>query len=259
MPTASDVVDHLKANRDEGVARLIEWLKMPSVGTDPAHAEDTRRAGQWAVDYLRELGIDAELRETGTPDNPGSPIVWAEHPGAAGYTGPHVLFYGHYDVQPADPLELWDSPPFEPVIAPAVPGGPGERIVARGACDDKGQVATFLEALRAWKDVTGEIPVSGLKTVAGYMDFGGGGMELEFRAEFDDSDKADAAKKLADEGLGKVKPLMTMMGLPSGFVSSMEVDTSGDSVVFEAEASKDDMVELSKIAEKQGGMGGMPF
>ena len=191
MPTASDVVDHLKANRDEGVARLIEWLKMPSVGTDPAHAEDTRRAGQWAVDYLRELGIDAELRETGTPDNPGSPIVWAEHPGAAGYTGPHVLFYGHYDVQPADPLELWDSPPFEPVIAPAVPGGPGERIVARGACDDKGQVATFLEALRAWKDVTGEIPVKLTILIEGEEESGSVNLENFIKENQAEISKAD--------------------------------------------------------------------
>jgi acetylornithine deacetylase/succinyl-diaminopimelate desuccinylase-like protein len=159
MSDVEKVVATLKEHESESIERLQEWLRIPSVGTDPAHLEDTRRAGQWAVDYLREIGIDARLRETGTKEKPGNPIVWAQHPGSPDYKGPHVLFYGHYDVQPPDPLELWESPPFEPVIKPAVPDGPGERVVARGACDDKGQVTTFLEAMRAWKDATGEVPL----------------------------------------------------------------------------------------------------
>ncbi len=159
MPKLDDVLTRLAANESAGLDRLIDWLSIPSIATDPAHAADTRRAAQWCADRLREAGINAELRETGTSDKPGAPIVWAQHPGAPGYTGPHVLFYGHYDVQPADPLELWESPPFDPVVKPAVPGGPGERVVARGAVDDKGQVSMFLEACRAWKDATGAVPV----------------------------------------------------------------------------------------------------
>jgi len=150
----------LKGREKAGVDRLMEWLRIPSVSTDAAFAQETRRAGEWCAEQLRLAGLKVEVRETGTKAKPGRPIVWATTDGPAGCTGPHVLFYGHYDVQPPDPIALWESPPFEPVIRPADAGsGVGERIVARGACDDKGQVATFLEALRAWKDVGGAVPI----------------------------------------------------------------------------------------------------
>ena len=143
----------LEAHEGEAIGRLLEWLRMPSVSTDPAFKGDVRRAGQWAADHLRASGFEVALEETGEPAGAGHPIVLATAPGAAGYRGPHVLFYGHYDVQPADPVDLWRSPPFEPVRE-TVNGR--ERIVARGACDDKGQVSGFLEAMRAWKEATGE-------------------------------------------------------------------------------------------------------
>ena len=95
---------------------------------------------------LAEIGFEASRRDT-----PGHPIVV----GHGGGEGPHFLFYGHYDVQPVDPLELWDRPPFEPAIGDT-PRGPA--IFGRGASDDKGQVMTFLEAVRAWKAVTGRHP-----------------------------------------------------------------------------------------------------
>ena len=92
-------------------------------------------AAAWTVDRLKEAGLSAALRETGDVKSgigSGHPVVLGSSPGAPDYKGPHVLFYGHYDVQPADPLALWESGPFEPVIKDAVPGGPGRRIVARG-------------------------------------------------------------------------------------------------------------------------------
>ncbi len=153
------LTDHERHSID----RTIEWLRIPSISTDPAYQSDVRKAGEWATGQLRASGLDAELMETGEPEGTGHPIVVAKTPNAADASaGPHVLFYGHYDVQPTDPDELWESPAFEPVIKPAVENGPGERIVARGACDDKGQVMMFLEALRAWKE-TGDEPAGGVR------------------------------------------------------------------------------------------------
>lgn len=160
MSAVEKALATLASREKDAIARLVEWLRIPSVSTDPKHAPDCRKAAEWCAAQLRLAGLKAELSETGSKGgHAGHPVVFAHHPGPAGYKGPHVLFYGHYDVQPPDPLNLWESPPFEPVIRPATPGGPGERIVARGAVDDKGQVATFVEALRAWKDTAGEVPI----------------------------------------------------------------------------------------------------
>lgn len=156
---ADNVVKLLRAREGDAIRRLVDWLRIPSVSTDPRCAGHCREAASWACEQLKLAGFSAELRETGTKEKPGHPIVWATTPGTG--RGPHVLFYGHYDVQPPEPLELWESPPFEPAIRPGTPGGkgPGERIVARGAVDDKGQVACFLEAVRAWKDTAGSVPL----------------------------------------------------------------------------------------------------
>jgi acetylornithine deacetylase/succinyl-diaminopimelate desuccinylase-like protein len=155
MSPIDRVLDRLASDEPRAIERLVDWLRIPSVSTDPKHAPDVRRAGEWAAEHLRASGLDAQLIDTGDPAGSGHPIVLATTPGADRADGrPHILFYGHYDVQPADPLELWESGPFAPVIRPAS-GGVGERIVARGACDDKGQVMMFLEALRAWKHESG--------------------------------------------------------------------------------------------------------
>lgn len=149
MPTElADVLAKIDASRGDAIDRLVQWLRIPSVSTDPAYAEQCAAAANWAAEHLRASGLEAELMATGTAEAPGHPIVLGRTPnvGDAG-AGPHVLFYGHYDVQPADPIELWDRPPFEPAIV-------DDRIVARGACDDKGQVATFLESLRAWYEAS---------------------------------------------------------------------------------------------------------
>lgn len=138
------VDDNLPASLD----RLFELLRIDSISTDPAHAEGCRRAADWLVSELAGLGFEVSARPTG-----GHPIVVGHHGGE----GPRVLFYAHYDVQPVDPVELWQTPPFEPAIIAAADGR--KQIAARGASDDKGQMMTFIEALRAWKETTGSLPL----------------------------------------------------------------------------------------------------
>jgi acetylornithine deacetylase/succinyl-diaminopimelate desuccinylase-like protein len=155
MTTLDSVLAHIDADLDASLARLFRFLSIKSISTDPAFAEDCRAAAVHLATDLSTLDIAAEVHPT-----EGHPVVFAKSPSAgppAGENRRRVLFYGHYDVQPVDPLELWQTPPFEPRIA-TLPDG-RKAIVARGACDDKGQVMTFVEACRAWKAVTGSLPL----------------------------------------------------------------------------------------------------
>ncbi len=130
------ITDH----QDRFLSELLDWLRIPSVSADPKYKTDVRRAAEFAKAQLEAAGVDfAELCET-----PGNPIVYAEK--IVNASLPTVLVYGHYDVQPADPLNLWHSPPFEPVIKPTALH-PDGAIFARGACDDKGQVYMHIKAL----------------------------------------------------------------------------------------------------------------
>ncbi|MCO4053952.1 MAG: dipeptidase [Bosea sp.] len=149
MSALQPVLARLDADREGALARLMEWLRIPSISTDSAYKADSARAADWLVRDLAELGFKASARPT-----PGHPIVLGHRPRKG---APHVLFYGHYDVQPVDPLSLWHAPPFEPRIAEIEPGR--HVITGRGACDDKGQVMTFIEACRAWLAETGDLPV----------------------------------------------------------------------------------------------------
>lgn len=144
------VLARIDADLDDSLERLFALLRIPSVSTDPGYSSACRNAADWCVATLGEIGFEASARET-----PGHPMVVA-HQRADG--GPHVLFYGHYDVQPVDPLELWESDPFEPQIHERPDGS--RIIVGRGTADDKGQLMTFLEAARAWREETGSLPLS---------------------------------------------------------------------------------------------------
>jgi acetylornithine deacetylase/succinyl-diaminopimelate desuccinylase-like protein len=148
----TDVLRRIDDALDESLERLFALLRIPSVSTDPAYAQPCRNAADWLQRDLSSMGFEASTRPT-----QGHPMVVAHWREEGAGDAPHVLFYGHYDVQPADPLELWDTPPFEPRIAES-PNG--QVIVARGACDDKGQLMTFVEACRAWIAETGGLPVN---------------------------------------------------------------------------------------------------
>lgn len=146
------VLTRIDAGFPASLDRLLDLLRIPSISTDPAYRAECRRAAEWLAGELAAIGFDAAVRDT-----PGHPMVVA-HWTKAGPEAPHVLFYAHYDVQPVDPLDLWASPPFEPVVA-AGPNG-RERITARGASDDKGQLMTFVEACRAYVETTGGLPIN---------------------------------------------------------------------------------------------------
>src|ERR1700722_20265327 len=185
MPTIDDVLTKIDANQTGALERLFSLLSIPSVSTDPARAEDCVRAADWLVGELKGLGFGISRRGTdGKPmgvgrakgavapadwlvgelkglgfeisrrETDGKPMV-VGHAKGTRRDAPHVLFYGHYDVQPPEPLNLWEKPPFEPRI---VDTPTGQRIVARGACDDKGQLMTFVEACRAFRE-TGCMPL----------------------------------------------------------------------------------------------------
>jgi acetylornithine deacetylase/succinyl-diaminopimelate desuccinylase-like protein len=163
MSTTDKILQLIDRDHDAAVGRLMDWLRIPSISAQPAHAADCVRAAEWVRDQLVGLGFTASLRPT-----PKHPVVVAHHPGPGG-KAPHLLYYGHYDVQPADPLELWKSPPFEPVL---VDGPHGKRLVARGAVDDKGQTLMWIEALRAWTTVAGGPPCAITAVIEGEEEIG---------------------------------------------------------------------------------------
>src|SRR6202030_561255 len=146
-------LDRIDRALDASLDRLFALWRIQSVSTDPAYAPHCRTAAEYVASDLRGLGFETSVRPT-----QGHPVVIGKSGnGKADGNAPRVLFYGHYDVQPVDPLELWQTPPFEPRIE-TLDGG-RKIIVARGACDDKGQDMTFVEVCRAFKAVTGKIPL----------------------------------------------------------------------------------------------------
>ena len=149
MADLDSVLTCLDLNLDRSVARLGDLMRIPSISTDPAFAADCRRAAEWLAGDLSAIGFDASVRES-----EGHPMVVAHHAGPGG--APHILFYGHYDVQPVDPVALWDTDPFDPQVK-TMPDGT-RRIVGRGSADDKGQLMTFVEACRAFVAETGNLP-----------------------------------------------------------------------------------------------------
>lgn len=144
------VLARIDADLEESVERLFELLRIPSISTDPKYEEDCEEAADWLVNQLGMLGAEARKYQT-----PGHPMVVGQLYPKTKDSKLHVLFYGHYDVQPVDPLDLWDRDPFDPAleITPK-----GKVIRGRGSSDDKGQLMTFIEACRAWKEVHGDFP-----------------------------------------------------------------------------------------------------
>ncbi len=193
------VLARIDSDLDTSIERLKDLLRIPSISTDPAFKADCDRAADWLVDDLKSIGADASKRPT-----PGHPMVVGHIDGP----GPHLLFYGHYDVQPVDPLDLWDRDPFDPQVEDT----PNGRVLrGRGTADDKGQLMTFVEACRAWKAEHGSLPCKITFFFEGEEESGSPSL-IPFLKENADELKSDIAL-ICDTGLfdSRVPAITTML------------------------------------------------
>ncbi|WP_299928396.1 M20/M25/M40 family metallo-hydrolase [uncultured Pelagimonas sp.] len=193
------VLSRIDDDLPNAIDRLMELLRIQSISTDPAFKTQCSKAANWLVADLKGLGVDAQSRET-----PGHPMVVGHVEG----DGPHILFYGHYDVQPVDPLELWDNDPFDPQIEDTAKG---KVIRGRGSSDDKGQLMTFVEACRAWKAEHGKMPCRITFFFEGEEESGSPSL-VPFLEENKDELKADLAF-ICDTGLfeSRVPAIITQL------------------------------------------------
>lgn len=210
----NDVLDRIDAELDAATERLMELLRIQSISTDPAYKAECNQAADWLVADLNSIGIKAEKRAT-----PGHPMV-VGHVGEENTDVPHVLFYGHYDVQPVDPLELWNTPPFEPQLE-ETPNG--TVIRGRGASDDKGQLMTFVEACRAWKAVNGSLPCritfffegeeeSGSPSLIPFMETNAGELKADLALICDTSMVSRGVPSISSQLRGMLKDEFTIVG-----------------------------------------------
>jgi acetylornithine deacetylase/succinyl-diaminopimelate desuccinylase-like protein len=173
----NSVIDFINTNRDKYVDELKAYLAIPSISALPEHAGDVKRCAEWTADEMRRIGMN----NVRLVDTPGFPVVYGDWLGAEG--APTILFYGHYDVQPVDPLNLWDSPPFEATVRD------GE-IYARGAADDKGQVFMHFKAIEAHLKQNGRLPCNIKIILEGEEEVGSANLD-NFVKEHRDELKAD--------------------------------------------------------------------
>ncbi|MBN1396202.1 MAG: dipeptidase [Pirellulales bacterium] len=166
-----DIDQYIESNASRFEEELCEFLRIPSISADAGHKEDMIRAAEWVAGQFRRLKLSPEIIPTA-----GHPMVYAETPTVSG--APTALVYGHYDVQPVEPLDKWISPPFEPTRREG-------NIVARGATDDKGQLLTHLKGLEAWMEVEGRLPINLKYIIEGEEEVGSAGLE-KFIAEHSD-------------------------------------------------------------------------
>lgn len=193
LATSADVLDRIESERETYLEELKDYLRIPSISTDPEYRGEVRRCAEFLREKMTAAGLAAEMIET-----EGHPLLYAEWTGAPGK--PTVLFYGHYDVQPADPLELWRNPPFEPTLE-------GDDLVARGATDDKGQSFAHLKAVAAVLAERGELPINVKFIIEGEEESGGEAIE-RFVTE-------DAGRRLAADCVMISDSAMYAPGQPS--------------------------------------------
>ncbi len=218
MPNSSNleaVLERLDLGRDEALKRLFSFIAIESISTDPAFKDNCLCAAELASSYLKDAGFSSEVAPT-----TGHPMVLGKYTSKQNPNAPHILFYGHYDVQPVDPIEEWTRPPFQAEIVEDPLNGPV--IHGRGSSDDKGQLLTFLEAARAWFEVTGDIPINITVLLEGEEECGSPSLD-GFLAERGQDVKADFALICDTLQWDKDTPAITSMlrGL-AGFEISVE-------------------------------------
>lgn len=185
MSSLDAVLAHLETRQEAALARLTSFIAVPSVSTDPSYDQDCLAAAEMAKGFLTEAGFEAEVAPT-----TGHPMVLGRYKSRANSQGPQLLFYGHYDVQPVDPVDEWTRPPFQAELVETDDNG--TIIHGRGSSDDKGQLLTFLEAARAWHEVTGDLPINVLVLLEGEEECGSPSLD-GFLAARGDELKSDFA------------------------------------------------------------------
>jgi acetylornithine deacetylase/succinyl-diaminopimelate desuccinylase-like protein len=205
-----DVLSRIDAEKETYLEELKDYIRIPSISTDPAYKAEVLRASEFLEGKLREAGLKTERIQTN-----GHPLVYAEWLGAPGK--PTVLFYGHYDVQPADPLELWRNPPFEPTVE-------GDKLVARGATDDKGQSYTHVKGVAAMLAERGSLPVNVKFLVEGEEEAGGESIDRYVREDGGKRLAADAVM-ISDTSLYAPGQPSLIYGLKG--LSYMEIKVTG--------------------------------
>ncbi len=180
------IINYIRTHRRQHLDELFQFVRIPSVSTVLEHAQDVAACGKFLADHLETIG----MKNVQVMPTKGHPVVYAEWLGVA--EAPTILIYGHYDVQPPDPLELWDSPPFEPEIR-------DEKIYARGVADDKGQLFAYVKAIKAYLQEDGELPLNVKMIVEGEEEIGSENLFV-FVEEHAELLKADAIL-LSDSGM----------------------------------------------------------
>src|SRR3954451_10920157 len=193
------ILQTIDSRRQQSLDGLLEFLRIPSVSTKPEHAPDLRRCADWLAGQFRSTVLEAQIHPT-----KGHPIVLARNRHQPGR--PTVLLYGHYDVQPPEPLELWKTPPFEPSLRKDDTGH--DAVFARGAVDDKGQVWCHVEALRAWSEQVGGVPVNLIALIEGEGEIGSDNLEHFVRTHRDEL-RADVALVSDTNQFGRGVPAVT--------------------------------------------------
>jgi len=193
MSSSDSIQAYIDTHRDAWLEEVNEFLRIPSVSTDPERADQVEAAAQWLADKLGVAGCtEVEIWPT-----PGHPVVYGAWRGAEG--APTLLVYGHYDVQPEEPIELWDTPPFEPTIRDG-------KLFARGSADDKGQLYIHVKALEAWLQTSGSCPVNVIFLMEGEEEVGSKNIEAAVLEHKD---------RLACDAVMISDTIMFAAGLPS--------------------------------------------